>query len=162
LPVSRIILERFSVAEFVADLRGAGELSAASQHCTFVVSDVDPELAVEADRDLLLAAVGNLLQNGFKFTQPGTAVTLNAYAIADQVLIDVKDHCGGLKGGASEEMFTPFKQLDGDRSGLGLGLSIARRSVTLNGGHLHARDIPGEGCIFTISLPRLPLLSEDR
>ncbi len=33
---------------------------------------VDPRLAVDADRDLLLAAVGNLLQNAFKFTHPGT------------------------------------------------------------------------------------------
>lgn len=45
-----------------------------------------------------------------------------------------------------------------DRSGLGLGLSIARRSVEANNGVLRARDLPGIGCVFTIDLPRHYLL----
>jgi signal transduction histidine kinase len=51
-------------------------------------------------------------------------------------------------------MFRPFIQSDTNKSGLGLGLSIARRSVEVNGGILSVRDIPGSGCIFTIDLPR--------
>jgi signal transduction histidine kinase len=41
-----------------------------------------------------------------------------------------------------------------DKSGLGLGLSICRRSVEANNGVLSVRDVPGSGCIFTIDLPR--------
>jgi len=51
-------------------------------------------------------------------------------------------------------MFVPFVQTGEDRSGLGLGLSIARRSVEANDGELSVRDVPGVGCIFTISLAR--------
>ncbi|HSH91374.1 MAG TPA: ATP-binding protein, partial [Ramlibacter sp.] len=51
-------------------------------------------------------------------------------------------------------MFSPFSQRSGDRSGLGLGLSIARQSVETDGGTLAVRDVPGIGCVFTISLPR--------
>ena len=46
------------------------------------------------------------------------------------------------------------RQGNGDRSGLGLGLAIARRSVEADGGTLSVRDVPGTGCVFTISLAR--------
>jgi len=64
------------------------------------------------------------------------------------------DHCGGLPPGAIEKIFLPFTQNGEDRSGLGLGLAICRRSVEANNGTLQVRDIPGSGCVFTIELPR--------
>jgi signal transduction histidine kinase len=51
-------------------------------------------------------------------------------------------------------MFLPFTQNSEDRSGLGLGLSIARDSVQANNGVLTVRNLPGIGCIFTVDLPR--------
>lgn len=144
----------FPLAEFVNEVKLAGELEAQLKGCVLLVSSVDPELAVDADRDLLFSAVGNLLQNAFKFTQPGTEVTLNAYAAADRILIDVADNCGGLLPGDHETLFQPFRQVDADGQGLGLGLSISRRSVEANGGELRVRDVPGTGCVFTIDLPR--------
>ncbi len=144
----------FSLANFIGELKSAGDLEAEVKGCVLLVSDVDPRLAVDADRDLLFAAVGNLLQNAFKFTRPGSEVTLHAYAAADRILIDVKDHCGGLPPGDAESLFAPFTQSDADRSGLGLGLSISRRSVEANHGRLGVRDRPGHGCVFTIDLPR--------
>jgi hypothetical protein len=122
--------------------------------CTLNVAAVEPLLAIDADRDLLMAAVGNLLQNAFKFTHHGTEVTLNAYAVADRILIDVEDNCGGLPVGAAATMFKPFVQYGANKTGLGLGLSIARLSVESNSGVLSVRDIPGSGCVFTIDLPR--------
>ena len=54
-------------------------------------------------------------------------------------------------------MFQPFVQAGTDRSGLGLRLSISRRSVAANDGFLSVRDVPGSGYVFTIELPRHPL-----
>jgi hypothetical protein len=144
----------FSLADFIIEAKLAGELEAQLKGCVLLVSNVDSKLAVDADRDLLFSAVGNLLQNAFKFTQPGTEVTLNAYAVGDRILIDVADNCGGLPAGDTEALFHPFIQSDTDKQGLGLGLSISRRSVEANGGMLRVRDIPGTGCVFTIDLPR--------
>src|SRR5471032_357248 len=144
----------FSLAEFIAEVRHSAALEAELRHCRLAVSEVDPRLAVDADRDLLFAAVGNLLQNAFKFTHRGSEVTLNAYASGDRILIDVEDHCGGLPPGDAERMFAPFVQGGADRTGLGLGLSISRRSVEANAGILGVRDVPGVGCVFTIDLPR--------
>jgi len=148
----------YSLADFIAEVKLSASLEADVKDCVLVVSDVDPLLAVDVDRDLLLSAVGNLLQNAFKFTQPRTEVTLNAYALADRILIDVLDHCGGLSPGSAESMFVPFVQESDDRSGLGLGLSIARRSVEANGGALSVRNLVGSGCVFTIDLPRHSLV----
>jgi signal transduction histidine kinase len=150
-----------SLSEFIAEIKLSASLEAQVKECALIVSEVDPSLAVDVDRDLLLSALGNLLQNAFKFTHPDTEVTLNAYALADRILIDVQDHCGGLPPGSAESMFAPFTQGAEDRSGLGLGLSIARRSVEANGGALSVRDLPGSGCVFTIDLPRHSLTEEN-
>ena len=149
--------QTFSLASLVADARNIGTLAAAARGCTFTVTDVDPVLGFTGNREYLLAALVNLIQNAFKFTQPATEVRLHAYGEADRVLVDVKDHCGGLPPGFAQSMFRPFSQGNSDRSGLGLGLSIARRSVEADGGTLTARDVPGTGCVFTMSLPRRTL-----
>ena len=107
-----------------------------------------------ADRQMLSAAVENLLQNAFKFTRRHSHVAVRAHATPEnRVLIEVEDECGGLPPGTAQMLFRPFEQRGTDRSGLGLGLPIAQRSVEANGGVIHVRDLPGTGCIFTIDLP---------
>jgi hypothetical protein len=144
----------FSLAAFVADAGSYGSLDAGARGCRLLVTDVEPRLAIAGNRPLLLAALGNLLQNAFKFTHPGTEVTLAAYGFEDRVLIDITDNCGGLSQEVIDKMFIPFTRLGSDKSGLGLGLSIARRSVEGAGGTLSVRDLPGAGCVFTMNLPR--------
>ncbi len=146
--------QQFSIAEFVAEVQVSASLEARSRDCEFTVADVDKGLGVVADRDMLFSAVGNLLQNAFKFTEHHTEVSLKVYSVADRILINVEDHCGGLPPGVAERMFLPFMQGSEDKSGLGLGLSICRRSVEANDGVLSVRDVPGSGCVFTIDLPR--------
>jgi signal transduction histidine kinase len=151
LPLQRRL---FSVAEFIAEVQLSASLEAQVHKCVLTVSYVDSKLALDADRELLLAAVTNLLQNAFKFTHPLSEVLLKVYAMADRIRIEVEDRCGGLPPGDTERMFRPFTQNGANRSGLGLGLSISRRSVEANDGTLSVRDLPAAGCIFTIDLPR--------
>jgi signal transduction histidine kinase len=144
----------FSLADFITEVRHSASLEAQFRKCVLKVAVVDPKLALDADRDLIFSAVSNLLQNAFKFTHNGTEVTLTAYATADRILIDIRDQCGGLPVGDAAKMFMPFTQADADKSGLGLGLSIAQRSIEANDGSLSVRNMPGSGCVFTIDLPR--------
>ena len=113
-------------------------------------------VVVDVDRQLIAAALANLLHNAFKFGRPNGHVTLrtDTATTPDRVLIDVEDECGGLPPGQAEDLFRPFAQRSTDRSGLGLGLAIARESVEVNGGELRVRSVPGHGCVFTIDLPR--------
>ncbi len=147
--------EAFTVASFIADARSGAQPQAITAEIAFDVPKVDPALQVRGNRELLLAALTNLLQNAFKFTRAHTEVTLSVHAFGDLVLIEVEDQCGGLPPGSAERMFTPFTQRSDDKSGLGLGLSIARQSIEEDGGTLSVRDLPGSGCVFTLSLPRL-------
>jgi signal transduction histidine kinase len=143
-----------SLAELISEVKISASLEAQMKHCGFAVSFVDPDLGVKVDRDLLISAVGNLLQNAFKFTRPGTEVSLNAYAAADRVVIDVVDNGDGVPPGQVDRLFHPFVQVGSDKSGLGLGLSICKRSVEANDGTLSVRNTPDSGCVFTINLPR--------
>ena len=148
-----------SLADFIDQIGGSASLAGRARGCRLTVTDVDNCLAVDVDPDMLLSALGNLLQNAFKFTAHGTEVSVNAYAVADRILIDVEDHCGGLPPGSADSMFLPFSQSGADKSGLGLGLAICRRTVEANDGILRFRDVPGSGCVFTIDLPRHALPS---
>lgn len=149
--------EAFSLASFVAEAKNAASLDASARGCMLSVPDVDARLGISGNREQLLAALVNLLHNAFKFTHPHTEVTLSAYAKGDHVLVEVSDNCGGLPPGGTTNIFQPFVQVGNDRSGVGLGLSIARRHVEADGGVLKVRDVPGVGCVFTIELPRRTL-----
>jgi signal transduction histidine kinase len=146
--------ELVPLSAFVAEVQISASLEAQARGCRFSVDAVEPELAIYCDREMLTAAVGNLLQNAFKFTERDTTVSLHVHGVADRVLISVADHCGGLPDGDAERMFKSFTQNSADRSGLGLGLSICRSSVEANDGFLNVRDVPDTGCIFTIDMPR--------
>jgi signal transduction histidine kinase len=146
--------QTFSVASFIADAYQEARLDPNLGSCDFTVGVVDPDLAVSANRELLHAALANLLQNAFRFTHAYSGVALNAYASGEHVLIDVEDHCGGLPAEAVARMFVPFKKNDDLRAGLGLGLSIARQSVEADLGALTVRNVPCQGCVFTITMPR--------
>lgn len=149
-----IVLGSFSLSAFISEIYSAAVLSANMYGCTLRLPVVDSELALVGSRELLLAALANILQNAFKFTKPGTEVILTAYASGDRIQIDVQDHCGGLNAGVAESMFLPFSQSGANRTGMGLGLTIARQSVVASNGELTVRNLPNQGCILTISLPR--------
>jgi signal transduction histidine kinase len=149
----------------LTDLMEEVELSAAidakARGLQLTVTPVDPSAAIDIDRQLIAAALANLLQNAFKFSRRNGNVVLrtDTASAAGRVLIEVEDECGGLPAGTAEELFRPFEQRGANRSGLGLGLAIARESVETNGGLIRARNLPGKGCIFTIDLPRLAVES---
>lgn len=146
--------EVFSVHGLVADALAAARLVADARGCELLFSDMDREVRIRGNREALLAALNNLLLNAFKFTRPRTEVGLAVHADASGcVVIEVSDHCGGLPPDAVQTMFLPFVQAGADRTGLGLGLAIAQRSVEANGGKLSVRDSPGVGCVFSITLP---------
>lgn len=147
-------LERVHLAEFIEEVQFSATLEAEGYRLRFEVDAVDPDLVVDADRQLLASALINLLQNAFKYSRARGTVRLSTHARDDQVLIDVSDECGGLPPGKADALFQPFERAEAKGSGLGLGLSIALSAVRVHSGQLTVRDIPGQGCVFTIALPR--------
>ena len=152
-PGMKLHCSTFSLSNFIGELKYSASLEADLMNCIFQVEKTPSLLMVYADKDLLFSAVGNLLQNAFKFSGKGGVVTLSAEAGTDNIRIKVKDNGPGLSAAAARDMFLPFTQSGANKSGLGLGLSIARRSVEANNGTLTVESELGQGCIFIIDLP---------
>jgi signal transduction histidine kinase len=144
----------FLVAELIEELAQAGLMAADARGVTLKIIPVDGAVAIDGDRQVLAAAVTNLLQNAFKFTRARTTVTLRVRASAERVSIEVEDECGGLPAGNASELFRPFEQRSADRTGLGLGLAFSRWAAEANDGRIATRNLPGKGCVFAVDLPR--------
>jgi signal transduction histidine kinase len=145
--------DRVSVAVFLHDIAVAAHLHADFRKVAFSCDPVAPELAIQIDPQLLASAVTNLLNNAFKYTPAGGHIVLRADREDRRVRIEIEDQCGGIAANAGDP-FQPFADRRGtDRSGLGLGLSIARKAVRAHGGDIRIRNMPGTGCVFVIDIP---------
>jgi len=150
-PISAPSVRAIALAPLLHELAGSTVLE---RGITIHVDAQDPSEVV-ADEQLLISAIGNLLQNGVKFSHDGARVVLRAWnAEPDHVQIEVEDACGGLPPGDPARLFQPFVQGNADTRGAGLGLAIARQSIRAMSGDLAVRDRPGQGCVFSILLPR--------
>jgi signal transduction histidine kinase len=145
--------KRVLVTSFIKEIAEGGALHADIRGLTFIVERINPEWTVSADPQLLASAITNLLNNAFKFTRPEGRVILRVQSDRTRLLIEVEDECGGIPARLSDP-FQPFGERRGqDRTGLGLGLSIARKAVRAHDGDISIRDMPGTGCVFVIDLP---------
>ena len=154
---------RVPLALLIEEVELAAAMEAKARGHRLTVTPVDPAVTVDIDRQLVGAALANLLLNAFKFSRPNGHVTLriDTASTPDRALIEVEDECGGLPPGKADDLFRPFQQRSTDRSGLGLGLTIARDGIAVNGGEIRARTLPGRGCVFTVDLPRVLVSATD-
>lgn len=119
-------------------------------------------LAVHSDGGLLKSVLINLVSNAIKFTASGS-VMVSARRRGGKLLFQVWDTGIGIAEEEVPQIFEEFYQVGNpqrDRSGgLGLGLSIVKRTLKLLGSKIHCRSRPGRGTVFSFSLPlhRVPL-----
>lgn len=154
--------EVVSVLGLLTDIVAAARLQAEYSGLELTVEPIDPGLWVNVDPQLLASAVTNLLSNAFKYTPRGGDVIVRVRGADGRVAIEIQDTCGGIPQSA-DDLFQPFGERRGkDRTGLGLGLSIARRAVRTQGGDIEVRNTPGKGCTFVIVLPAatVPVVSD--
>ena len=145
--------ERLPVFAFLDEIAATGAIHSEAREVALTIDAVDRSLAVDADPQLLTSAVMNLLHNAFKNTPAGGRVVLRARAEDGRLILDVEDECGGIPEGKGD-LFAIFGDRRGsDRSGLGLGLSIARKAARAHGGDITVRNMPGKGCVFTLDVP---------
>jgi two-component system, OmpR family, sensor histidine kinase KdpD len=115
-----------------------------------------------ADAGLLERVLANLIDNALRYA-PNSMVRVNAGQVAGRVLINVVDEGPGVAKGAAEQMFEPFQRLgDTDnKTGLGLGLSVAKGFVEAMGGTIAATDTPGGGLTVLVDLEAPPQEQHD-
>jgi PAS domain S-box-containing protein len=118
-------------------------------------------LAVHADAARLTQIFSNLLHNAAKYTPPGGSIALTAQRRDHDAVVSVRDTGIGIRADMLARIFDLFAQGQGpnadESSGLGIGLTLARRLVELHGGTIQATsDGSGRGSEFCVRLPLAP------
>lgn len=156
----RIEPQCISIGELIGQALSMMKPVADQKHIK-IESTVDSEIPlVYADPDRILEVLVNLIDNGIKFTPEGGAVYAKATMVETDptaVYISVTDTGRGISSSALPRIFERLFQdgdvVDGNRTGLGLGLYIAKEIVTLHGGRMWAASEPGNGSTFSFHLP---------
>ncbi|MGB8647241.1 MAG: ATP-binding protein [Anaerolineae bacterium] len=113
--------------------------------------------SVWADRDRVEEVLTNLIENAGKYSNEGTEIRIQAGLNEDRMVISVNDQGEGIASEELAKLFNKFQRVErGDARqtyGYGLGLYISRKYVEAMGGQLWAESEPGQGSIFSFSLP---------
>jgi signal transduction histidine kinase len=111
------------------------------------------EISVHADRDLLIEAVANLVDNAVKYTPPGGRVEIGLVRGNGENIVRVKDTGAGISEHEREAVLRRFYRSDRIKhtSGLGLGLNLVAAIVKLHG--FRFTIVPGSGCVVEIGCP---------
>lgn len=148
----KVIIETGYLLQLVDQIVATASQEASSRKQTLKI-EIDPMIVIEADQQLFYSAVSNLIQNAIKYTKVGGKIQVRGHVVGENIVVEVEDECGGLLTKNATDLFKPFEQQHQNKKGLGLGLTIAQRAIELNQGTIEAKNIPGKGCIFTITLP---------
>ena len=113
------------------------------------------EVTTEGDEELLSQVWLNLIDNAVKFTPEGGCVDIRLQKSDDAVKFQIRDDGYGISEEAQRHIFDKFYQGDDSHTvpGNGLGLSIARRIITLHSGEIRCSSEEGAGTEFTVTLP---------
>jgi two-component system sensor histidine kinase KdpD len=121
-----------------------------------VVVDVPDDLPrIHVDPALLERAIANVIDNALSFAPPEQPVRVEAACVADRLVLRVIDRGPGIEPADRERVFQPFQRFGdaGARTGVGLGLAVARGFTEAVGGDIHVDDTPGGGATIVFSFP---------
>lgn len=151
----RSAFARFDLAAVLADTADLYGAAADERGLTFRVV-LPPSLAMVGDRDMLLQAAANLLDNAIKFTPCGGMVTLAAERQGGEVTISVSDTGPGIPDGDRGRVVERFYRAEASRGtpGSGLGLALVQAVAQLHGGALVLQDAaPGLRALIQFPAP---------
>jgi signal transduction histidine kinase len=133
-------------------------IQAAAKHISLERGECPPHIAAMGDRLKIDQIVLNLVSNAVKFTPADGAIVVDCTVQGDMTAVAVRDTGPGIPADSREKIFEPFVQLGRSLSsgheGAGLGLAISRDLARAMGGDLTVTSAPGEGSVFTLTLPR--------
>jgi two-component system sensor histidine kinase SenX3 len=166
LELSRIELgesphrEIVSVGQVAAEAVERVRHLASQRDIRIEVHEPSRRLKAVGDRRQLVSAVANLVENGVKYSDPGSAVEVSARTDGTWVDIVVCDHGFGIPARDLDRIFERFYRVDRARSretgGTGLGLAIVRHVASNHGGNVSVSSQEGAGSTFTLRIPAGP------
>ncbi len=147
--------EPFNLRSIVEEAYTATQHHIDGKSITFI-SIVDSDFLIHSDRTKIKQILINLLSNAFKYSEKGL-VQVSAEQTPDYCIVKVKDEGVGIDNIYLEQIFWDFHQIDGTYTrkvgGIGLGLALTKKLVTLLGGRICVDSTPNVGSTFTVTLP---------
>jgi signal transduction histidine kinase len=142
-PQSTLKFASLDMEAVVADAVRGCEPEAKAKNCVIAFS-VESQPKMEGDAEHLRRAIGNVLRNAVRHSPDGNEVEVKLESSAKSVQVTIRDFGSGVAPDLLTRIFDPFFQASSSRAavdgGLGLGLSIAKRSVELHGGKIWAEN----------------------
>jgi two-component system sensor histidine kinase SenX3 len=150
------------VADVVDGAVGRARQMAEVRAIAIEVLELPAGVRVLGDRRQLVSALGNLVENGVKYSESGSTVQVRVRVEGSSVELMVADHGIGIPAQDHDRIFERFYRVDKgrgrDTGGTGLGLSIVRHVATNHRGEVLVSSLEGEGSTFVL---RIPLASID-
>jgi PAS domain S-box-containing protein len=162
LEVGRITTGKIRLVSERLDLRDVIDHAIEAMHPDelhrFSASLPDRAIPVEGDPARLTQVFSNLLGNAVKYTPKGKAISIDAAVHGGEAWVTVRDEGIGIAADELPQLFEMFSQLDSNpqrgRTGLGVGLALARVFVEMHGGAIRAAsEGSGKGSEFVVTLP---------
>jgi signal transduction histidine kinase len=117
---------------------------------------VPPDICrLSLDQRRITQVLDNLLGNALKFTPSGGKITLEVNILENEVQFSIADTGPGIPGEALSRIFDPYWQVQETRTGMGLGLFIAKTIIQGHGGRIWVESSPGRGTTFRFTLPSI-------
>lgn len=151
-------IERFDIADIVRETVKRYERILNEKALALTVDMPDDGLFIVSDQSKFSRIFQNIFNNAVKFTPQGE-IKIKGLLSPDRanVELEIVDTGIGIEKAKMDSIFEPFQQVDGSRhrsfSGLGLGLTVARRMADLIGGTLSITSQPGTGTRVSMKFP---------
>ena len=149
--------ESIAMADLIRDLGAWALIETVTRGCRLEISPVSEQLAVYADRSLLLGALKQLLGVAFKAARKDTAIAVRVLASDSRVFVEIEDQ-GASAGDETADRRERFEELRAaSRGETDPQRALAKHRLEQTGGRLRVRDLAGGGRRSSVDLPRLRL-----
>ena len=122
-----------------------------------MVLELEPIFSTKVDVDLMKQVLGNLIENGIKYSPEGSKILITTEERDNQIVIQVADQGFGIPKDELSNVFMKFYRSKNAKSspikGSGLGLYLAKYFVELHQGKISVESVPNQGSTFTVELP---------
>lgn len=152
----KVHLKEDTVVDIYKSIADDMEMRASAQHRLLTIAIPENLPTIAADRASISEVLGNLIDNGIKYSHEGGVVTVSAEVKGDYIDISVTDAGIGMPSSVVESLFHKFYRSHRSRetvAGTGIGLYICKAFVESHGGSISVRSAEGKGSTFTFSLP---------
>ena len=147
-------LEPIDISYIIKNVYNQYKHLANDRGLNFVIEDILDRIFVIGNKEMIHEIVSNLIDNAIKFTEKGSVIIFNEYS-DDSYILSIKDTGAGISNQSKEIIFEPFRQAETQSrnvSGIGLGLTLAKKFAEVMGGKISFESTLYQGTTFCLHL----------